>query len=177
MNEKINGLWVMHSSEPLPNELEIIKRIYVPLIACFLIGFILDIQVFMGIGAMGTMLWIIFDHIWSLKKLVSLRDQDFKFKDGITYDEIFEKLQPTLISKYGPSMCIERCAVGSDNIINVNYDNMIYQIFLHGDSFRIRWGKSFARAWAPSSNYKDYKKAIVGMGIVGYEIQRIFEIK
>lgn len=177
MNEKINGLWVMHNAEPLPNELEKVKRVYILLLGCLAIGLIFDIQFFKTVGGFGTMLWFMFEQMWSYAKLMSLRQQDFKFRNGISYEEIFDKLQPALISKYGPSMRVERWVVGSDNIVNVTYDNIIYQIFLYDNSFRIRWGKSLGRALAPSSNYRDYKKAIIGMGIVGYEMQAAFDIR
>lgn len=177
MNEKVNGVWVIRSSEPLPNELEKIKRVYIILAVCLGIGLIFGIQFLMTIGGMGLIGWFMFDYMWSYAKLMSLRQQDFKFVHGITYDEIFEKLQPALISKYGSSMTIERCMLGSDNIVNITYDNIIYQIFIYDDPiFRIRWGKSLGRAMAPSSHYKDYKKALIGMGIIGFEIQNLFNI-
>ncbi|MGN0585880.1 MAG: hypothetical protein ACI4JF_01225 [Oscillospiraceae bacterium] len=176
MNEKINGLWVLRSAEPLPNELEKMKKIYIIIIIGCVIGLLFS-QTILTISGMALMLFFMFDYMWTYAKLASLRQQDFKFAAGITYDDIFEKLHPALISKYGPSMQIERCMVGSENIVNVTYDNIIYQIFLYNNSiFRIRWGKSLGRAMAPSSHYKDYKKAIIGMGIIGYELQSIFNI-
>lgn len=176
MNEKVNGVWVLRSSEPLPNELAKMKKVYIILAIGCVIGLICS-QTILTISGFGLAIWFMFDYMWTYAKLVSLRQQEFKFTKGVTYDEIFEKLQPALISKYGPSMQIERWVVGNDNIVNVTYDNIIYQIFLcDGDLFRIRWGKSLGRAMAPNSYYKDYKKAIIGMGMIGFEMQNIFNV-
>ncbi|MGN0604089.1 MAG: hypothetical protein ACI4I2_08925 [Oscillospiraceae bacterium] len=75
-------------------------------------------------------------------------------------------------------MRIEKYGVGSEGVVGVTYDNIIYEIYINKDStFRIRWGKSLGRAMAPSVSYSDYKKAIVAMGMIGYEIQKTFGVK
>lgn len=176
MNEKVNGVWVLRSSEPLPNELSKVKKVYIIIIVGCVFGLLFS-QTILSISGVCLLIWFMFDYMWTYAKLMSLRQQDFKFKNGVTYDEIFEKLQSSLISKYGPSMQLERCMLGSENIVNVTYDNIIYQIFLYDNStFRIRWGKSLGRAMAPNSNYRDYKKAIIGMGMIGFELQNIFNV-
>ena len=65
MNEKINGVWVMRNSEPLPNELEKIKRMYIIFAVCLVVGFIFGVQFLMTIGGMGLIGWFMFDYMWS----------------------------------------------------------------------------------------------------------------
>lgn len=178
MHEKINGEWVLCSSEPLPNELEKLKRVYIIFAVCLVVGFIFGIQFLITIGAMGLALWFMFDCMWSKTKLLELRNERFRFVSGVSSEELFEKLQSALISRYGASMRIEKYGVGSEGVVGVTYDNIIYEIYINKDStFRIRWGKSLGRAMAPSVSYSDYKKAIIAMGMIGYEIQKAFGVK
>ncbi len=178
MNEKINGEWILRSSEPLPNELEKLKRVYIIFAVCLVVGFIFGIQFLITIGAMGLALWFMFDCMWSKTKLLELRNERFRFVSDVSSEELFEKLQSALISRYGASMRIEKYGVGSEGVVGVTYDNIIYEIYINNDStFRIRWGKSLGRAMAPSVSYSDYKKAIVAMGMIGYEIQKAFGVK
>ncbi len=178
MNEKINGVWVLRSSEPLPNELEKFKRVYIILAVCFAIGLIFGIQFLITVGGMGLIGWFMFDCTWTKTKLLDLRNQRFRFVSGVSCDELFNVLQSSLISRYGASMQVEKYYVGSESIVGVTYDNIIYEIiYINSDStFRIRWGKSLGRAMAPSVSYSDYKKAIIAMGMIGFELQKAFDI-
>ena len=127
---------------------------------------------------MGLGVWFMFDCMWSKTKLLELRNERFRFVSDVSSEELFEKLQSALISRYGASMRIEKYGVGSEGVVGVTYDNIIYEIYINKDStFRIRWGKSLGRAMAPSVSYSDYKKAIVAMGMIGYEIQKAFGVK
>lgn len=178
MHEKINGEWILRSSEPLPNELEKLKRVYIIFAVCLVVGFVFSIQFLITIGAMGLGVWFMFDCMWSKTKLLELRNERFRFVSDVSSEELFEKLQSALISRYGASMRIEKYGVGSEGVVGVTYDNIIYEIYINKDStFRIRWGKSLGRAMAPSVSYSDYKKAIVAMGMIGYEIQKAFGVK
>ena len=178
MNEKVNGEWVLRSSEPLPNELEKFKRVYIIFAVCLAIGLIFGIQFLMTVGGMGLIGWFMFDSMWSKTKLLELRNERFRFVSGVSCDELFNVLQSALISRYGASMQVEKYCVGSESVVGVTYDNIIYEIYINSDStFRIRWGKSLGRAMAPSVSCSDYKKAIIAMGMIGYEIQKAFGVK
>ena len=178
MHEKINGEWVLRSYEPLPNELEKLKRVYIIFAVCLVVGFVFGIQFLITIGAMGLGVWFMFDCMWSKTKLLELRNERFRFVAGVSSEELFEKLQSALISRYGASMRLEKYGVGSEGVVGVTYDNIIYEIYINNDStLRIRWGKTLGRAMAPSVSYSDYKKAIVAMGMIGYEIQKAFGVK
>lgn len=177
MNEKINGVWVLRSSEPLPNELAGLKKVYIVLAVIWLIGYITDVSFFLTIGGCGLGLWFIFNCMWSYAKVVGLRNEKFKFISGVSSAEIFDKLQSRLISRYGSSMQIERCTVNSENIVCVKYGNFTYEILLNGDStFTIRWEKSIGGLFAPFDSYSNYKKIIAAMSMIGFELQQAFDI-
>lgn len=177
MNEKINGVWVLRSSEPLPNELAGLKKVYIVLAVIWLIGYITDATFFLTIGGCGLGLWFIFNCMWSYAKVVGLRNEKFKFTSGVSSAEIFDKLQSRLISRYGSSMQIERRTVSSENNVCVRYGNFTYDIFLNGDStFTIRWEKSTGGLFAPFDSYSNYKKVTSAMAMIGYELQQAFGI-
>jgi hypothetical protein len=175
-SENVSGMWVLHSSEPLPNELAGIKKVYIVIVAIILIGAICS-ETLLGIGFLALLCWYGIDYGVLLKnKWYYLRKEEFKFISGVTYDEVFDALQPRLISKYGSSMQVLRTESGSDRIVRVQYDNMLYDIYLEDSVFRIRWGMNFTRAFLSFTDYRDYKKTLVAMGMIGYELQQAFNI-
>lgn len=177
MNEKVNGIWVLQSSEPLPNELAGLKKVYIVLAIIWLIGYITDASFFLTVGGCGLILWLMFNCMWSYAKVIGLRNEKFKFISGVSSAEIFDKLQSRLISRYGSSMQIERYTISSENIVCVAYGGFSYQIFLNDDStFSIRWEKSVGGLFAPFDSYSNYKKVIVAMGMIGHELQQAFGI-
>ncbi len=174
MNEKINGVWVLRSSEPLPNELAILKKGYIVLAVIGAIGYITDWSFFLSVGGCGLLLWLMFNCMWSYAKVIGLRDEKFKFISGVSSAEIFDKLQSRLISRYGSSMALTR---SYEDTVCVTYGSFTYEIILNNDStFRIRWEKSIRGLLAPFDSYSNYKKVIAAMSMIGFELQQAFDI-
>lgn len=174
MNEKVNGIWVLRSSEPLPNELAGLKRVYIVLAVIGAIGYITDWSFFLTIGGCGLLLWLMFNCMWSYAKVIGLRNEKFKFISGVSCAEIFDKLQSRLISRYGSSM---QLTISSENTVCVTYGSFTYEIIPNNDStFSMRWTKSVGGLFAPFDSYSNYKKVIVAMGMIGYELQQGFDI-
>lgn len=177
MNEKVNGVWVLKTSEPLPNELAGLKKVYIILAIFLIIGWITDASFFLSVGGCGLILWLMFNCMWSYAKVISLKSERFKFISGVSSADIFDKLQSRLISRYGSSMQIERKTIYSENVVCVKYGSFTYQIFLNEDqTFSIRWEKFVGGLFAPFDSYSNYKKIIVAMGMIGNELQQAFGI-
>lgn len=170
-SEKNNDAIVVTSPEPLPNEMLPVRKIYYIFGVCIIIG--IFIQVFMGIGALGAMVWYMFDHFLTNYKLSALRTKKFKISDDATIKEIFNKIQAPIISKYGNNFMLE---IVEENIV-VSYGSYRYDISLNEDStFSIWWRKTIAKAFFSLSDYKDYRNVLVAMGIIAYEIQHAYDI-
>jgi hypothetical protein len=104
----------------------------------------------------------------------ALRNVKFKFLSNVSYDDIFAKLQPALISNYGSGFMVERDKSGQ---ITISYDGMIYDIIMNEDYFRIYWRMSVGKAVFSINEYKIYRKILIAMGIIGYELQKEYEIQ
>jgi hypothetical protein len=54
---------------------------------------------------------------------------------------------------------------------------MIYDIIMNEDYFRIYWRMSVGKAVFSINEYKIYRKILIAMGIIGYELQKEYEIQ
>ena len=89
---------IIISPEPLPNEMEKFRSLYIVCIICMLAGFVDDF--FWGIGILGLMVSYVINISVVDHKLQRLRRKKFKFIEGVNDDELFLKMQPIFISKY-----------------------------------------------------------------------------
>ena len=83
------------SSEPLPNEMLKIKKLYWVCLFAILIGLVFT--PLLAIGIMGAMLLYCIDDIVVKNKLDRLRRAKFKFVSGVGNDEVFQTMQPILV--------------------------------------------------------------------------------
>lgn len=102
-----------------------------------------------------------------------MRRMKFKFVPPINLDEIYNKLQPVLVSKYGNEMEFDR----EGDTLCVKYKSVIYDINLHDDgTFSLWWRKSIAGAIFSFNEGKLYNKIRTGTAIIAYELQQQFGI-
>ena len=102
-----------------------------------------------------------------------MRRMKFKFVTPINLDEIYNKLQPVLVSKYGNEMEFDR----EGDTLCVKYKSVIYDINLHDDgTFSLWWRKSIAGAIFSFNEGKLYNKIRTGTAIIAYELQQQFDI-
>ena len=97
----------------------------------------------------------------------------FKFVDNVTNDDIYNKLQPVLTSKYGDKMEFEQ----EGDTLSVHYNGIYYDINLRDNStFSVWWRKSLTGAIFSFNEWKEYKKIRTGTAIVAYELQKAFNL-
>jgi hypothetical protein len=168
----MDSIRVLKTAEPLENGMLIWRRLYwVTLI--FLIGGIFYTPL-LGIGMLYVLVCYLLNNSITKIKRAALRDMKFKFLPNISYDDIFAKLQTALISNYGSDFMLERDKNGG---ITISYAGMIYDIILKEDYFRIYWRMSVGKAVFSINEYKIYRKILIAMGIIGYELQKEYEIQ
>jgi hypothetical protein len=172
---KMDGGIVLTSSEPLKNRMLVWRKLYWLTLVFLIIGLFIKTS-FIGIAIIYLMICYTINDALLRRKWGKLRKCMFKFKQGITYDEVFSKLQPALLSIYGSSFMIERDSAGG---ITISYDGLYYDLILEEDHFRIHWRTSLGRAFLLLllHEYKYYRKILVAMGMIGYELQKAFDIK
>ncbi len=169
----MDGGIVLTSSEPLKNRMLGWRKLYWITLVLLIIGLFIKTS-FLGIAIIYLMICYTINDVLVDWKWVKLRKCIFKFKQRITYDEVFSKLQPALLSTYGSSFMIERDSAGG---ITISYDGLYYDLILEEDYFRIHWRTSLGRAILLLRQYKYYRKTLVAMGMIGYELQKAFDIK
>lgn len=162
---------ILKSSQPLENSVKKWRKLYWITLVLLVIGCF--VKSFLAYALLYLMVCYILNYYVIRIKRRNLRNLEFKFKPGITYDDIFPKLQPALLSNYGSSFMVER---DSDGGITISYDGLIYDLILEEDYFRIHWRMSLGKAIFSINEYKPYRKILIAMGIIGYEIQKAFEI-
>lgn len=174
MNEVNNtNAIVLTTAEPLPNKVQKLKKLYTVLLVTGIVGWLIDENILLVIGLFGIMILFILDDSYTNICRKALRADKFKFINGVTNEEMFDKLQPILISKY--NMMVEKDKEGR---AVVSHNGCMYDIIINNDAtFSIWWRKSIAGAMLEIMKYKTYKKVLAAMGIIGYEIQNAFEIK
>lgn len=159
------------SSEPLPNEMLKIKKLYWVCLFAILIGLVFT--PLLAIGIMGAMLLYCIDDIVVKNKLDRLRRAKFKFVSGVGNDEVFQTMQPILVSKY--SMLVEK---GEYETISLTFQGYTYDLLLEeDDTFCIWWHMSLGKALVPRNKYKQYRQILAAMGIIAYEIQKAFNVQ
>ena len=139
-------------------------------------GYIISLVLiaFGGIGILGLIGVFMVEHFIMGFHRDKMRRLKFKFVDGVSADEIYNKLQPELVKKYGDKIQFDR----DGGTISVNYNSIIYDINLQDDNtFCIWWRKNLANAFFSWNEWKEYKKIRTGTALVAYELQRAFEIK
>ena len=126
-----------------------------------------------GLGVIGLMLTFAFDCYAKDFHRGKMRRMRFKFVTPISLDEIYNKLQPVLVSKYGNEMEFDR----EGDTLCVKYKSVIYDINLHDDgTFSLWWRKSIAGAIFSFNEGKLYNKIRTGTAIIAYELQQQFGI-
>lgn len=157
---------LLKSAAPLPRKASWIKWGYIfSLIAGAVSG---------GIGLILLPIFYAMDHFVIDHQKAKIRRLKFKFRGSITPDDIFARLQPALMSKYGNTISFDR----EGNSLSVEYDSVIYDINLNDDNtFSIWWRKSIAGAIFSFNEFKLYKKIRTGTPMIAYELQRQFNIQ
>ena len=156
---------VLHSSAPISKTCSWIRWVYI------LFGILVCAG---GLGVIGLMLTYAFDCYAKDFHRGKMRRMRFKFVTPISLDEIYNKLQPVLVSKYGNEMEFDR----EGDTLCVKYKSVIYDINLHDDgTFSLWWRKSIAGAIFSFNEGKLYKKDRTGTAIIAYELQQQFGIR
>ena len=155
---------VLHSSAPISRTCSWIIWLYI------LFGILVCAG---GLGVIGLMLTFAFDCYAKDFHRGKMRRMRFKFVTPISLDEIYNKLQPVLVSKYGNEMEFDR----EGDTLCVKYKSVIYDINLHDDgTFSLWWRKSIAGAIFSFNEGKLYNKIRTGTAIIAYELQQQFGI-
>lgn len=162
--------------QPLPDEMLIIKKLYLIMWICIGIG--LFIKPLMLIGIIGLIANWLLDYI--MVEYYIMRLQNFKFlanNDDITDDAIFIALQSSMLAKYG--IYVNRGNMGQA-VITIN--GFSYTIVLNADyTFCIHSEASFRRKLPHigserKAEYNYYREMLGAMGTIAYEIQSQFHI-
>ena len=155
---------VLHSSAPISRTCSWIIWLYI------LFGILVCAG---GLGVIGLMLTYAFDYYAKDFHRGKMRRMRFKFVTPISLDEIYNKLQPVLVSKYGNEMEFDR----EGDTLCVKYKSVFYDINLHDDgTFSLWWRKSIAGAIFSFNEGKLYNKIRTGTAIIAYELQQQFGI-
>ena len=155
---------VLHSSAPISRTCSWIIWLYI------LFGILVCAG---GLGVIGLMLTFAFDCYAKDFHRGKMRRMRFKFVTPISLDEIYNKLQPVLVSKYGNEMEFDR----EGDTLCVKYKSVIYDSNLHDDgTFSLWWRKSIAGAIFSFNEGKLYNKIRTGTAIIAYELQQQFGI-
>lgn len=155
---------VLHSSAPISRTCSWVRWLYILFAILVCAG---------GLGFIGLMLTFAFDCYAKDFHRGKMRRMRFKFVTPISLDEVYNKLQPVLVSKYGNEMEFDR----EGDTLCVKYKSVIYDINLHDDgTFSLWWRKSIAGAIFSFNEGKLYKKVRIGTAIIAYELQQQFGI-
>ena len=155
---------VLHSSAPISRTCSWVRWLYILFAILVCAG---------GLGVIGLMLTFAFDCYAKDFHRGKMRRMRFKFVTPISLDEIYNKLQPVLVSKYGNEMEFDR----EGDTLCVKYKSVIYDINLHDDgTFSLWWRKSIAGAIFSFNEGKLYNKIRTGTAIIAYELQQQFGI-
>ena len=155
---------VLHSSAPISRTCSWVRWLYILFAILVCAG---------GLGVIGLMLTYAFDYYAKDFHRGKMRRMRYKFVTPISLDEIYNKLQPVLVIKYGNEMEFDR----EGDTLCVKYKSVIYDINLHDDgTFSLWWRKSIAGAIFSFNEGKLYNKIRTGTAIIAYELQQQFGI-
>lgn len=175
-DEQTSQARTITAPQPLPNEMLIIKKLYLVMWICIGIG--LFIKPLMLIGIIGLIANWLLDYL--MVAYYTGRLQKFKFlanNDEITNDTIFIALQSSMLAKYG--IYVNRGNMGQ---VVITINGFSYTIVLNADyTFCIRSEVSFRRKLSYISSerkteYNYYREMLGAMGTIAYEIQSQFHI-
>ena len=159
---------VLTSSAPLKNEMLKIKRLYFVCLGLIAIGCL--VPIFWVIGLLGLVILLCVDDVVCSAKQGKLRVMAFKYDSKVSEDELMERLQPALLSKYGGQMIFQR---DNNGMISIEFNNHIYDIHIgEDDTVRLWWRKSISKAFFSFSKYRSYKQNLSSMAIIAYQIQK-----
>lgn len=161
------------SARPLENRIKKIRSFYLIIFICICMGFV--VKPFMGIGIVGFVLMYPIDICVTQYQIYHLRRLKFGANNEMTNEEIFERLRPIMLSKYG--IAVTKNELGQVVII---MNNFVYTIIRNLDStFCIYWSASFEKKnffEISDMYYKSYKEMLEAMGKIAYELQTQFNI-
>lgn len=156
---------VLKSSAPIPSKTGWTRWGYI--ISLFLLAA-------NGFGIITGAFVFIADNLIMRFHRDKIRKMKFKFVDNVSADEIYNKLQPELLKKYGNKMDFDR----EGDTISVIYDKIAYDINVNGDgTVGIWWRKPSIMGALFGSDWKLYKNIRKGTSIVAYELQSVFNVK
>ena len=155
---------VLRSSAPIPSKVGWSKWGYIAGLLLIAAG---------GVGVIILAAVLIISHFQISFHKDKMRRICFKFVDNVTNDDIYNKLQPVLTSKYGDKMEFEQ----EGDTLSVHYNGIYYDINLRDNStFSVWWRKSLTGAIFSFNEWKEYKKIRTGTAIVAYELQKAFKL-
>ena len=155
---------VLRSSAPIPSKVGWSKWGYIAGLLLIAAG---------GVGVIILAAVLIISHFQISFHKDKMRRICFKFVDNVTNDDIYNKLQPVLTSKYGDKMEFEQ----EGDTLSVHYNGIYYDINLRDNStFSVWWRKSLTGAIFSFNEWKEYKKIRTGTAIVAYELQKAFNL-
>lgn len=163
---------ILNSAEPLDDGGRRYNKLY--FIIAGILGLLLTgggipgIALGVSIGlliALGIKNSILHDKQWKLRKL------EFAINNKMPYPLLINKLIPVL-SPLG--MTVEKSS-DTDGYPIITYQGMIYDIKYdeNNNVFTIWWRMNLAKALFTNNSIKTYRKIVVAMGIIGYNVQQI----
>ena len=159
-----SGGIVLHSGAPLPSKTGWCKWAYIAGLLLLLAG---------GFGLIVLLFTYAIEYYIIQFQKDKLRRMKFKFVSPVTTDDIYSRLQPVLMKKYGNAMQFDR----EDDTIVVRYDEVIYDINPNEDgTVSIWWRKSLAGAFLRFREGKLYRKIRTGTALIAYELQQQFGV-
>jgi hypothetical protein len=163
---------VLQSAEPLENSMLKWRKLYWITLLFVILAFVNSAFWVFALLYLVVCYTVLYYVIQAKRR--ALRKVQFRFVSGVSYDDVFSKLQPALLSKYGSGFMIER---SKNSGITVSYDGIIYDVVLEQGYFRLPWRMSVGKAIFSFREYAIYRKILVGMGIIGYELQTAYTIR
>lgn len=163
---------ILNSSAPLPDELQKFKKAYIIVLIVFLIGLFMQNGKIWGVAILALMIVYCIDDVRTKGKRNQLRLKAFKYSGDVSYDELFELIQPVLVSRYGMIVSITE-----DGGLTVTHDKYMYDIHIQGDNFTLWWRMSFGIGIFSPKKYSSYKTIISDMGIIAYTIQQAVNVQ
>lgn len=163
---------ILNSSAPLPDELHKFKKAYIIVLIIFLIGLFMQNSSIWAGAILALIIVYTIDDFRTKSRRNQLRLKAFKYSEDVSYDELFELIQPVLVSKYG--MIVSRAEDGG---LTVTHDKYMYDVHIQGDKFTLWWRMSFGVGIFSPKKYSSYKTIISDMGIIAYTIQQAVKVQ
>lgn len=171
--EASNGT-ILFSPQPLPDELGAYHKII------WIIIIVQWIALTIALFSYGGFFWGIalgfaikrFEVKRYLNLTGWLRRKKFQFVGGVSDEQLFTDMNDIFSSKYNYILEINK-----KGLVVISDGSMRYEISIEEDnSFTIWYSMPIIKAFLSFNDYGDYKKIIVAMGIIAYEIQKRYSI-